>query len=214
MQRIHAPFDEPTLAQIDQEVEKSGTSRAQWLSSAIGAYLRLLELSNGADPTQVAQDVAQLRITNKSLQDDLDSLKEELQNLKASEEKARGEAAQMAQELAQLRTTNESQWKENQRLKKSEQSALEDVAQTRRKLGALEDQIAPSAANLEKARSDMILLQHDQAHFLDTIKLKDQEIAFLQAHIAQLTQSISQFALKPGEEEIKKKGWWQFWRRD
>ena len=212
MQRIHAPFDEPTLAQIDQEVERSGISRAQWLSSAIGAYLRLLELSKGADPAQMAQDVAQLRITNKSLQDDLDSLREEIQHIKVSEEKARGEAAQMIQELAQLRTTNESQWKENQRLKKSEQSALEDVAQTRRKLGALEDQIAPSAAELEKTRSDMILLQHDQAHFLDTIKLKDQEIAFLQAHISQLTQSISQFALKPGEEEIKKKGWWRFWR--
>jgi len=27
-----------------------------------------------------------------------------------------------------------------------------------------------------------------------------------------LTQSISQLSLKPGEEEIKKKGWWQFWK--
>jgi len=32
------------------------------------------------------------------------------------------------------------------------------------------------------------------------------------SHVAQLTQSISQFALKPGEEEIKKKGWWRFWK--
>lgn len=31
--------------------------------------------------------------------------------------------------------------------------------------------------------------------------------------MAQLTQSISQLSLKPGEEEIKKKGWWRFWRR-
>jgi hypothetical protein len=30
--------------------------------------------------------------------------------------------------------------------------------------------------------------------------------------IAQLTQSISQLALKPGDEEIKKKGWWKFWK--
>jgi hypothetical protein len=29
-------------------------------------------------------------------------------------------------------------------------------------------------------------------------------------HVAQLTQSISQLSLKPGEEEIKKKGWWRF----
>ena len=30
-------------------------------------------------------------------------------------------------------------------------------------------------------------------------------------HMAQLTQSIIQLSLKPGEKEIKKKGWWQFW---
>lgn len=51
----------------------------------------------------------------------------------------------------------------------------------------------------------MILLEHDKAHFQDTINQKNQQIAFLEAHIAQLTQSISQLSLKPGEEEIKKK---------
>jgi len=37
-------------------------------------------------------------------------------------------------------------------------------------------------------------------------------IGFLRGHVAQLTQSISQFALRPGDEEIKKKGWWRFWQ--
>lgn len=170
MQRIHAPFDEPTLAQIDQEVKKSGVSRAQWLSSAIGSYLRLLELTKGSDP------------------------------------------AEKIQEMAQLRTTNESMWKENQQLKRSEEKAREDVAQCGSKLRELEDQIAAANTELEKARSDMILMEHDKAHYQDTITQKDQQITFLQAHIAQLTQSISQLSLKPGEEEIKRKGWWQFWK--
>jgi chromosome segregation ATPase len=170
MQRIHAPFDEPTLAQIDREVEKSGGSRAQWLSSAIGAYLRLLELTKGANPSE------------------------------------------MILEQAQLRTSNESLWKESQRLKRAEERAREDVAQIERKLHAIEDQIASTNIELEKARSDMILMEHDKAHYQDTITQKDQQITFLQAHIAQLTQSISQLSLKPGEEEIKKKGWWHFWR--
>jgi hypothetical protein len=39
-----------------------------------------------------------------------------------------------------------------------------------------------------------------------------EEISFLRGHMAQLTQSISQLSLKHGEEEIKKKGWWQFWK--
>jgi hypothetical protein len=38
------------------------------------------------------------------------------------------------------------------------------------------------------------------------------EVSFLCGHVAQLTQSISQLSLKPGEEEIKKKGWWKFWK--
>jgi hypothetical protein len=44
----------------------------------------------------------------------------------------------------------------------------------------------------------------------EAARVKDDEVAFLRSHVAQLTQSISQFALKPGKEEIKKKGWWHF----
>jgi hypothetical protein len=42
--------------------------------------------------------------------------------------------------------------------------------------------------------------------------MKDKQIGFLDGHVAQLTQRISQLSLKPGEEEIKKKGRWQFWK--
>ena len=171
MQRIHAPFDEPTLTQIDEQVKKSGLSRAQWLSSVVGSYLRLLELSGGADPAQLAQDLAQLRITS------------------------------------------ESQWKENQQLKRAEEKAHQDAAQFAKELGALKDQHASTLAELEALRTNVSLVERDTLHYQDTIKQKDQQIAFLEAHIAQLTQSISQLSLKPGEEEIKKKGWWQFWRK-
>ena len=43
------------------------------------------------------------------------------------------------------------------------------------------------------------------------ITIEGEELSLLRGLVAQLTQSISQFALKPGEEEIKKKGWWHFW---
>jgi hypothetical protein len=48
--------------------------------------------------------------------------------------------------------------------------------------------------------------------FMKDEEMETMNIGFLRGHVAQLTQSISQFALKPGEKEIKKKGWWQFWR--
>ena len=71
----------------------------------------------------------------------------------------------MAPEMAQLKSTHESLWRENQKLKKAEDSAREDAAQARRKLGALEDQIASTAGRTGKGTHDMILLQHDQAHY-------------------------------------------------
>jgi chromosome segregation ATPase len=46
----------------------------------------------------------------------------------------------------------------------------------------------------------------------EAMNLKSDEISFLRGHVSQLTQSINQFTLKPGDEEIKEKGWWQFWR--
>lgn len=45
-----------------------------------------------------------------------------------------------------------------------------------------------------------------------TLKAKEEEISFLRGHVAQLTQSISQLSLKPGDEEIKAKRWFQFWK--
>ena len=131
--------------------------------------MRLLELTNGADP------------------------------------------AELVSELRQTKLNNESQWKEGQRLKKAEETAREDAAQVRRKLSALEEQIASNLNELQTARSDMILMERDKTHYQDTIKLKDQEISFLQAHISQLTQTV-QLALPPSKEEARAKSWWQFWR--
>ena len=41
--------------------------------------------------------------------------------------------------------------------------------------------------------------------FMNEEELEAMNISFLREHVVQLTQSISQLALKPGEEEIKKK---------
>jgi chromosome segregation ATPase len=65
----------------------------------------------------------------------------------------------------------------------------------------------------DQARGELEGLRKDQDHFKQTIELKDKQITFLEGHVSQLTQTINQLALPPGQEEAKKKGWWQFWRR-
>jgi hypothetical protein len=60
--------------------------------------------------------------------------------------------------------------------------------------------------------ADFSQIKQEAAKFESALKAKEDEISFLRGHVAQLTQSISQFALKPSEEEIKAKHWHQFWK--
>jgi len=77
----------------------------------------------------------------------------------------------------------------------------------------MKDQYSAAFKELESLRCDLSLEEANLAHAKDAITQKDQKISFLQAHISQLTQNISQFALKPGEDEITKKEWfWRFWK--
>jgi chromosome segregation ATPase len=109
----------------------------------------------------------------------------------------------------------------------------EDLDKRYSEITTLRAEITTLKAELEKSRSayDKVMISNqelqkgaDQAcgeldgmrrdhdHFKSTLELKDKQISFLEGHVAQLTQSISQLALKPGEEEIEKKGWWRFWK--
>jgi hypothetical protein len=67
MDRVHVPFDGPTLARIDSEREKTNTSRAQWLSSAVVQYLAQLDQFQGQDPASLAHELAQQKIAYEKL---------------------------------------------------------------------------------------------------------------------------------------------------
>jgi hypothetical protein len=64
------------------------------------------------------------------------------------------------------------------------------------------------------------LLRSEMDHLRSTIDAKDKQISFLEGHVSQLTQSLSQLALtqKTDEEKAeikeKKKPRWKFWWND
>lgn len=101
-----------------------------------------------------------------------------------------------------------------------------EVMQLNRKISKFENQLAEkdkvieskskdvmqADAKVNQAYADVMQAKNEIAKYEMALKGKEDEISFLRGHIAQLTQSISQFALKPGEEEIKAKHWYQFWK--
>lgn len=103
-----------------------------------------------------------------------------------------------------------------------------EVMQLKRQITKLENQLAEKDKTIEskakevmhadeklnQAYADVMQARQEAAKYESALKSKEDEVSFLRGHVAQLTQSISQLSLKPGDEEIRKKGWWQFWKRD
>jgi chromosome segregation ATPase len=170
VQRVYAPVDDSILAKIDEDAKEKGISRAQWVSTAIGAYLHREETLGGA-------------------------------NLE-----------EMHRELHQLRTDKEESWRQITHLKRTEEKARNEATQEKTRADKLQATHEQAQSALANAREDLAAVRVEADKLREAVKVKDDEVAFLRGHIAQLTQSISQLSLKPGEEEIKKKGWWRFWK--
>lgn len=170
MQRVYAPVNDSVLEQIDKDAKEKGISRAQWVSTAIGAYLHREEGISGAD-------------------------------LEA-----------MNRELHQLRTEKEQSWREQRDLKRTEEKARTEAQQIQGRAEKLQAEIRQTNATLAGLREELATAKAEADKLRESMKVKDDDISWLRAHVAQLTQTVSQFALPPGQEEAKKKGWWQFWK--
>jgi chromosome segregation ATPase len=61
VQRVYAPVEDDILAKIDADAKERGISRAQWVSTAIGAYLHRQETIDGAALEEMHRELHQLR---------------------------------------------------------------------------------------------------------------------------------------------------------
>ena len=119
---------------------------------------------------------------------------------------------EMHRELVQLRTEKEQSWREITHLKRTEEKTRTEITQAQAKANKFQDDLEQANKDLASVREMLAAARVEADKLKEAMKLKEDEVSFLRGHVAQLTQSISQLALKPGEEEIKKKGWWQFWK--
>jgi len=131
-------------------------------------------------------------------QPDVDSLRNELDSLRSERDSLKKEV--------------DEKWSENRKFRSEAETQKRLVDSLTIKLDQATIKIDSLTSQGDQKRIEFDSLQKDLTHAMDTIKQKDEMIGFLEGHIAQLTQSISQLSLKPGEEEITKKGWWQFWK--
>jgi len=101
-----------------------------------------------------------------------------------------------------------------------------DVMHLKREISKLGNQIAgkdkviesktkdvmQADAKVNQSYADVMQAKNEVSKYEMALKGKEDEISFLRGHVSQLTQTVSQLSLPPAEEEVKKKGWWQFWK--
>ena len=233
MPRITVDISDATLAQIDAEANLQKVSRSKWAAGAIDAYLQQKDLTSDAEVHQLEAQVMHLQqeldaknseIDSHStdadmmqkvhhLEDQLMQLQKELDTKTDDLDAQNSDLLVKEEELKKIKTDNELKWRETSQLRSEIAQAKRELESTRSKIDQLQTELDNRRTEAENARNDAEKLRHDQNHYKDTLAMKDRQIGFLEGHVAQLTQSISQLALKPGDEEIKKKGWWQFWWR-
>ena len=124
----------------------------------------------------------------------------------------RSDLDQAIKDRDQARSEADQRWKEANQTKSELNQLKRDLEAARSQEDQLRSEADEARSLKDQAYNEAEGLRRDIEHYKDTLEIKDRQISFLEGHVAQLTQSISQLSLKPGEEEIKKRGWWQFWK--
>ena len=124
----------------------------------------------------------------------------------------RSELDQAIKDRDQARSDADQRWKENNQIKSELNQAKRDLEAGRSREDLLRSEVEQARSEKDQASIEAVGLRRDLEHYKDTLRLKDDEISFLRAHLSQLSEKITP-ALPPGQEEAKKRGWWRFWGR-
>jgi chromosome segregation ATPase len=234
MPRITVDISDATLAQIDSEAKLQKLSRSKWAAFAIDAYLQQKCIASDAEVHQLDARVMHLQQEHdaknseiKVLSADADVMQkvhhledQVMQHQKELDAKTNDLDAQNAdllvkeEELKKLKTDNELKWRETSQLRSEIGQAKRELESTRSKIDQLQTELDNRRTEAEQARNEAERLRRDQDHYKDTLAMKDRQIGFLEGHVSQLTQTVSQLALPPSQEEARAKSWWRFWRRN
>ena len=197
MAKIAVSIPDSTLKKIDDQSNTKGITRSKYVAIALDFY------ADGAN----------------NYKNDIEKLKAELSAKINEVESLSNEVLPLREKIHTLKNTLAE-------ANRDVNSKANEVFQKEKKLHTIENQIAEKDKEIKSLSND-VLLQKDEGMKLReelekarqeatkyemAFKSQQADIDFLRGHVAQLTQSISQLSLKPGEEEIKKKGWWRFWK--
>jgi chromosome segregation ATPase len=197
MAKIAVSIPDSTLKKIDDQSNTKGITRSKYVAIALDFY---------ADSAN-------------NYKSDIDKLKAELAAKINEVESISSEVLPLREKIHTLENTLAE-------VNRDSNSRANEVFRKEKKLHTIENQIAEKDKEI-KSLSNEVLLQKDEGMKLReelgkalqeamkyemAFKSQQADIDFLRGHVSQLTQTVSQLALPPSQEEARAKHWYQFWK--
>jgi chromosome segregation ATPase len=197
MAKIAVSIPDFTLKRIDDLSNTKGITRSKYVSLALDFY------AEGANNYKTEIDRLNKELAEKT--NELESLSIEILPLR---EKVQTLSNTLTDKDREIGTKANEVFQKDKRLHTLENT----LAEKDKKIESLSKEELLQKDEGTKIREELEKSKTDVTKYEMALKSKEDETAFLRGHVAQLTQSISQFALRPGDEEIKAKHWYQFWK--
>ena len=242
MGRVTVHVADSVLSALDEQAHNKSISRSQAVSEAIefsisgnnqailDAHNKLSEAHNKLSASE--EEVMRLRqelsnINNQIAEKDksLESssteimrLKEEVKRIVMLQEEAehnKDKYEDLKTKYDQIVSENTSRWEETKTLKGENTKLKKDVETAQAATQRLQTELLNKQTEVDRIanlREELATTKTERDKLQDALKTRDEDLAFLRGHLSQLTQTINQLSLPPSEEEVKKKGWWQFWK--
>jgi len=197
MAKIAVSIPDSILKKIDDQSNTKGITRSKYVAIALDFY------AEGASNYKIEINDLKLQLAAKTKE--LESISNEVLPL-------RERVHTLENMLAEVNRDANSKANEVFQKEKKIHTLENQIAEKEKKIESLSREVLLQKDEGMKIREELEKMKLEAAKYESALKVQQADVDFLRGHVAQLTQSISQLALKPGEEEIKKKGWWQFWR--
>lgn len=123
----------------------------------------------------------------------------------------RSELDQAIKDRDQARSDADQRWKEANLIKSEINQLKRELEASRSREDQLRSEVEQARSEKDQASYEAADLRRELVHYKDTLRLKDDEIAFLRSHLSQLSEKITP-SLPPGQKEARAKRWYQFWK--